>query len=342
MLAFQIVEPGASRIVELPRPTPAAGEVLLSICRVGFCGTDLSTFRGVNPLVSYPRVPGHEVSGVVVELGPGVVGWSVGDSAAVFPYKECGKCSACLASRPNCCRHNQTLGVQREGAMAEYVAIPAAKLLRADGLSHGEQALVEPLTIGFHAVARGAVKERDKVAVLGAGAIGLGAIAGAARRGATVIAVDVDDAKLALAQRCGAEVGINSRRESLHERLAELTGGHGPDVVIEAVGRPETFVAAVEEVCYAGRVVYIGYSKAPVEYDTKLFVLKELDIRGSRNALPADFAAVIEFLQEGRFPTDAVISHCVPLEQAGAMLKAWSDAPERFTKIQLEFPAATL
>jgi 2-desacetyl-2-hydroxyethyl bacteriochlorophyllide A dehydrogenase len=337
MLAFQIVEPRQSRIVELPRAAPAAGEVLLAVRRVGFCGTDLSTFRGGNPLVSYPRVPGHEVSGVVAELGDGVTGWSVGDSAAVFPYQECGGCSSCLAGRPNCCRHNQTLGVQREGAMAEYLAVPVGKLLRADGLSHGEQALIEPLTIGFHAVARGGVRRGDKVVVLGAGAIGLGAIAGAARCGAMVIAVDVDDAKLRLAEKCGAAASINSREQPLHERLQELTGGHGPDVVIEAVGRPETFVAAVDEVCYAGRVVYIGYSKTAVEYDTKQFVLKELDIRGSRNALPADFAAVIEFLQAGRFPTGEVITQTVPLEQAGTILKAWDAAPERFTKIQLEF-----
>ncbi len=337
MLALQIVAPGDSRLLELPRPKPAAGEVVLAIRRVGFCGTDLSTFRGANALVSYPRIPGHEVSGVVVEMGADVAAWSVGDSAVVFPYTECGACSSCRAGRPNCCRYNQTLGVQREGAMAEYVAIPAGKLVRAEGLSHGEQALVEPLTIGFHATARGAIKEGDIVAVLGAGAIGLGAVAAAARRKATVIAVDIDDAKLDLAKRCGASAGVHSRQESLHGRLQELTGGHGPDVVIEAVGRPETFVAAVEEVSFAGRVVYLGYSKAPVEYDTKQFVLKELDIRGSRNALRTDFAEVIAFLQEGRFPTADVITHCVSLDKAGAMLEAWDRAPEQFTKIQVEF-----
>lgn len=337
MLALRIEKPGFAKVFETPRPEPAAGEVLLRVRRAGFCGTDLSTFRGANPLAAFPRIPGHEVAGEVVELGAGVTGWSVGDEALVFPYTECGQCSSCLAGRPNCCRYNQTLGVQRDGAMMQFASVPAGKLLRADGLSHAERALVEPLTIGFHAAARGNVSEGDTVAVLGVGAIGLGAVAAAARRGARTIAVDVHDAKLQLAQRCGAAVGVNSQQESLADRLRELTEGHGPSVIIEAVGRPETFVAAVEHVCFAGRVVYIGYSKAPVKYDTKLFVLKELDIRGSRNALPGDFADVIAYLQTNQFPVDSVVSHCVRLDEAPETLAAWDRAPHDFTKIQVEF-----
>jgi 2-desacetyl-2-hydroxyethyl bacteriochlorophyllide A dehydrogenase len=337
MLALQIVEPGQSRVIEAPMPCPGPGEVLLRITRVGFCGTDLSTFLGVNPLVSYPRIPGHEIAGEIVELGAGVAGWSVGEEALVFPYSECGACSSCLAERPNCCRYNQTLGVQREGAMAEFFATPATKLIRAAGLSNEERALVEPITIGFHAVARGEVSGGDTVAVFGSGAIGLGIVAAAAFRGARVIAIDVDDAKLELARRCGANETINSRHDSLPERLRDLTEGHGPKVTIEAVGRPETFVAAVEHVSFAGRVVFVGYSKSPVEFDSKLFVLKELDLRGSRNALRSDFATVIEFLQSGRFPSAEVVSHRVDLGAAGDILATWSKSPQAFSKIQVAF-----
>ena len=195
--------------------------------------------------------------------------------------------------------------------------------------------MIEPLTVGFHAVARGSVTEEDTVAVFGCGGVGLGAVAAAAFRGARVIAVDVDDKKLELARATGATLSINSSQESLHHRLLELTDGRGPDVAIEAVGSPATFRAVVEEVCFAGRVVYIGYAKEPVSYETKLFVQKELDVRGSRNALPEDFRAVIRFLEAGRFPVDQAVSWIVSLEDAPNALCSWSENPSRFHKIMV-------
>jgi threonine dehydrogenase-like Zn-dependent dehydrogenase len=128
---------------------------------------------------------------------------------------------------------------------------------------------------------------------------------------------------------------VNTARESLHDRLLQLTDNRGPDVVIEAIGLPETFRAAVEEVAFTGRVVYIGYAKDPVAYETRLFVLKELDIRGSRNALAADFARVIAMLEAGAFPVEQAVGTIVPLEQAPGILREWSEAPQRFTKIMV-------
>jgi threonine dehydrogenase-like Zn-dependent dehydrogenase len=257
----------------------------------------------------------------------------------VVPYTNCGACSACRRSRFNCCRDNQTLGVQRDGGMREWLVVPWQKLLASDGLSLRELALVEPLTIGFHAVDRGRVAAGDTVVVLGSGMIGLGAIAGAVRRGARVIAVDIDASKLRVAAKCGAAEGIDSKAESLADSLRDLTAGHGPDVVIEAAGQPATFRSAVEIASFAGRVVYIGYSKAPVEYETKYFVLKELDILGSRNALPADFKEVIAHLNEKRVPVGDIVTHTVPLARAGELLAAWSDRPDQFVKIQIDFDA---
>ncbi|MGH7574566.1 MAG: zinc-binding dehydrogenase, partial [Longimicrobiales bacterium] len=155
--------------------------------------------------------------------------------------------------------------------------MPWRKVLSADGLSLRALALVEPLSVGFHAVARARVRVGDTVAVIGCGAVGIGAVAGAARQRATVIAVDVDHRKLELARRAGAAHLVNSRTDRLRDQLRGLTSGDGPDVVIEAVGTPETFVAAVDEVAFAGRVVYIGYAMSPVCYDTAKFVKKELD-----------------------------------------------------------------
>lgn len=336
MKAFRIDEPGATSLVEIDRPVPAAGEVLLKVETIGLCGSDLNTFRGKNPMVGYPRIPGHEVGATTIELGENVTGFGLGQPVLVFPYTECGRCPSCRAGRPNCCRDNQTLGVQRDGAMAEYVVMPAAKLVAAEGLTLTELALVEPLTVGFHAVARGAVTMRDTVAVFGCGAIGLGVIAGAAERGARVIAIDVDDNKLALARKCGAGFSVNSAHSDLHASLADLTNGDGPTVAVEAVGLPATFRAAVEEVAFAGRVVYIGYAKSPVEYDTKLFVMKELDIRGSRNALPADFQDVIQMLQRKQFPVTDVVTHTGHLSEAGDLLRMWSERPGEVTKIHVQ------
>lgn len=336
MHCFRVESPGIFAFGELPSPVPASGEVLLRLRRLGYCGSDLSTFRGANPLVSYPRIPGHEIAAEIVSAGRDVPPHlHPGLAATVVPYTACGKCTACRAGR--LCRHNQTLGVQRNGACADFITVPWEAVLLAPGLSLEALALVEPLSVGFHAVERGRVTAADTVAVLGAGMIGLGAIACAAQTGAHVISVDVDDAKLALARRAGAQETINSRTESLHDCLQALTSGDGPAVIIEAVGSPETFLAAVNEVCFAGRVVYIGYAKIPVTYETKYFVMKELDILGSRGALRSNFEAVIRLLQAGRYPVAETITQTVPFSAAGDALRAWDANPSAITKIQIAF-----
>jgi threonine dehydrogenase-like Zn-dependent dehydrogenase len=336
---FLIEKPETCSFGEAPMPEVKAGEVLLNIERIGLCGSDLTTFRGLNPLVTYPRIPGHEIAATIAEAGAGVPAHlKPGLLVTVVPYTTCGHCPSCRAKRPNACQLNQTLGVQRDGALTEFVAVPWQKILHSPKLTAPDYALVEPLSVGFHAVERGRVSAADTVAVFGAGMIGLGAIAGAAlRKKARVIAIDLDDGKLTLAKQAGAAEAINSRTENLHERLQELTNGEGPAVVIEAVGAAETFVAAVSEVCFTGRVVYIGYAKKPVAYETKFFVMKELDILGSRNALPEDFENVISVLESGLYPVAETVTRVVPFIQAGVALKDWSANPATTTKIHVSF-----
>jgi 2-desacetyl-2-hydroxyethyl bacteriochlorophyllide A dehydrogenase len=337
MKAFFINQPGKTSLADRPEPKIGEGDVLLRVRTVGLCGTDLSTFRGLNPLVEYPRIPGHELGCTIEAVGAAVPArFRPGQDVLVHPYNSCGRCTACQQGRTNCCRENQTLGVQRDGGMTEFLAVPWEKLYTSERLSLREMALVEPLTVGYHAVTRGRVTEKDTVAVFGCGAIGIGVLAAAASMGATVIAIEVEDHKLELAKKVGAAHTINSATADLHESLQALTDGHGPHVVIEAVGLPQTFRAAVEEVCYAGRVVYIGYSKKPVEYDTKHFILRELDVLGSRNALPDDFRAVIAYLEKGEFPVDDVVSEVVPLAEAGRALADWDANPSIVTKIHVE------
>lgn len=333
MKAFQLQSPGQAAVVDVPSQEPRSGDVLLKIELVGMCGTDLSSFRGANAMLTFPRVPGHEIAAVVVE---GADDLPAGTRVTLSPYTSCGLCSSCLKDRPNACKSNQTFGVQRDGAMREYLRVPRENIYTAR-LSPRELALVEPLTVGMHAVARGRVTAQDRVVVFGCGGVGLGAIAGAAFRGAEVIAVDMDDRKLEVARRAGARHLINTGRDSLHEALNAITAGYGPDVCIEAIGLPLTFRAAVEEVAFAGRVVYIGYAKEPVSYETRLFVQKELDILGSRNALPEDFREVIRLLEAGHFPIDDMVSAIVPLEQAAEYLADWSAHPHKYTKIMVAF-----
>src|ERR1035438_5098521 len=336
MEALVLEGPGQAGIKVVRAPQALRmDEVLLKVRMVGLCGSDLNSYRGRNPMVSYPRIPGHEVSATVVETGADASQWPIGTAVTLSPYSSCGRCAACLRGRANACQFNQTLGVQRDGALTELIAVPAARLFRAE-LTLKELCLVEPLTVGFHAAARGRVATGDTVAVIGCGGVGLGAVAGAAFRGAMVIGVDVGDAKLTTARKAGAAHSINTAREDLHAQLSELTGGHGPDVVIEAIGLPETFRSAVEEVAFTGRVVYIGYAKEQVAYETRLFVQKELDILGSRNAQREDFCDVIRMLEAHRFPVEDAVTHMVPMDETPAILEEWSREPARFTKIMVE------
>jgi 2-desacetyl-2-hydroxyethyl bacteriochlorophyllide A dehydrogenase len=324
--------------VERTEPQPQPGEVLLRVRRIGYRGSDLNTLRGFNPVVTYPRIPGHEIGATIENVTAGVPEtFKPGMAVTVLPYTSCGKCFACLSGRVNACRDNQTLGVQRDGALTKFICVPCQKLMHSPKLSLAELALVEPLSVGFHAVERGRVIAGDTVCVLGSGMIGLGAIAGAALlRTARVVAVDVDDAKLQLARRAQAAEVVNSKAESLHERLQELTNGQGPAVIIEAVGTEQTFLAAIDEVSFAGHVVYVGYPKKPVAYETKYVLLKEFDILGSRNATRRNFEEVVAVLESGAYPVKETITRTVSFAGARQAMQDWSANPAMITKIHVE------
>ena len=328
MKAIQITGPGKVESVELPSPEAGQREVLLHMEYVGFCGSDLNTFRGANALAKSPVIPGHEIGAVIEAVGTGVPDFlKPGMIVTVNPYTACGICPSCRRGRPNACRDNQTLGVQRDGAMRERMAVPWEKVIPAGSLTTREAALVEPMSVGVHAVSRGAVTDTDTVMVIGCGMVGLGAVVRASLCGATVIAADIDERKLAVARQMGAAHGLNSLAPDFRERLAQITGGDGPDVVVEAVGSQATYRLAVDCVAFTGRVVCIGYSKSDVTFETRLFVQKELDIRGSRNAEPSDFRAVIRYMERGNCPVETLISGIVKEENAGEKLSSWAENP---------------
>ena len=338
MKAIKIVEPGKVEVIETERPELNPGHILLKVGYVGFCGSDLNTFKGLNPLVKLPVIPGHEIGAVIEAVADDIPSHlKIGMTATVNPYTSCGKCPACQNGRPNACEFNQTLGVQRDGAMSEYIVVPWEKVIVDDEISVRDFALVEPMSVGFHAVSRAAVTSTDTVMVIGCGMIGVGAIVSAVVRKAKVIAVDVDNKKLNLAKRLGVEYVINSGSENLHARIMEITDECGVNVIIEAVGRPETYLASVSEAAFTGRVVYIGYAKEKIPFDTQYFVKKELNIMGSRNALPKDFMAVIEFMKNGDCPIDELITEIYAPEDAQIALDKWRDKPGDVFRILIRF-----
>ncbi|MDR1562771.1 MAG: zinc-binding alcohol dehydrogenase family protein [Dysgonamonadaceae bacterium] len=339
MKAIQITATGKIGTIEIEKPVPESGEVLIKILYAGFCGSDLNTFAGKNPMVKLPVIPGHEIGAEIVETGKDVPTFlKKGLLCTVNPYTACGHCTSCRNGRPNACRFNETFGVQRDGAMLEYKTVPWEKVIidEENRLSALEFALVEPLSVGFHAVARGQVSDLDTVLVIGCGMIGLGALIRSVIRGARVIAADVDDEKLAMAQNLGALYTINTRTEDVHSRLMEITSGAGPDAVIEAVGVPATYQMAINEVTFTGRVVCIGYAKTDISFETKLFVQKELDIRGSRNAMPEDFRAVMQYMKKGNFPNTLISGIYRPCQAAEAMQR-WQAEPEKVFRIMIGF-----
>ena len=338
MKAIQISHNQEYSVIELERPTPQAGEVLLKIQYAGFCGSDINTFMGRNSMALNPVIPGHEIGAVIDAVGAEVPeNLKPGMVVTCNPYTNCGHCASCRNGRVNACQHNETLGVQRNGAMREYIALPWQKVIPASNLPAKTCALIEPMSVGFHAVSRGQVTDNDVVMVIGCGMVGLGAIVRAALRGATVIAADIDDEKLALAKQMGATFAVNTKTEDVHWRLTELTDGFAPDVVIEAVGSVPTYQMAVNEVAFTGRVVCIGYAKSEVLLQTKLFVQKELDIRGSRNAMPEDFRAVIHYLERGTCPTDKLITKVIKPEEGKNTLHWWSENPGKVFRILVDF-----
>ena len=338
MRQIRIPEQGKMIVEEAPKPQAGQGQVMLKIKYVGFCGSDLNTFLGRNLMAKEAVIPGHEIGAVIESTGTDVPAFlTPGMTVTVNPYTNCGHCAACRSGHSNACEFNETLGVQRDGAMRDYMVLPWQKIIPAQAISPRDCALIEPMSVGFHAVSRAQVTDSDVVLVFGCGMIGVGAIVRASLRGATVIAVDLDNDKLALAKRLGASYTINSKEQDLHAELVKLTNNLGPTVVVEAVGSVPTYQAAIDEVAFSGRVVCIGYSKNDVTFHTGLFVKKELNIRGSRNATPSDFEAVIRYLQRGTCPKDELISAIVKPDQALDAMKKWVEAPGKVFRILVDF-----
>lgn len=308
MLTVICQEPGALRAEDRPRPQRGEDEVLLRVKRVGVCGTDLHIFTGDQPFLNYPRVMGHELSGLVEEAPAGSP-LAPGDVVYVMPYLSCGRCVACRQGKTNCCVNIQVLGVHRDGAFTEYLSVPQRFVHKAEGVSLDQAAMLEFLAIGAHAARRAAVREGQRVLVVGAGPIGMAAIIFCGLRGAEVTALDTRQDRLGFCVRHLGTAACVPVAEGDEQQLAELTAGEFFDVVFDATGNPHAMERGFRFVAHGGTYVLISVVGASIEFADPEFHKRETTLLGSRNATTEDFETVLAAMRAGRIPYAALNTH---------------------------------
>jgi alcohol dehydrogenase len=337
MQALLLEKPKVFRFIETPEPAaPQAGEAVVRVHAVGICGTDYGGYLGKMPFFSYPRIPGHELGVEVVAVGPGVTSVQPGDRCCVEPYINCQQCASCTRGLTNCCAHHQTLGVHCDGGLRPLFTVPARKLHSSPRLSHAQNALVETLAIGCHAIDRGDPQPGETVLVIGAGPIGLSALEFAKLSGARVIVMDMAESRLAFVrEKMGvADTLVATGDASDEQAIAGLTGGRMCDVVVDATGSAGSMANSLKLCSFGGRLVYVGITQSDLVLPhAPVMHRRELTILASRNALSRDFARIIGLIETGKIDTGPWITHRVPfadtirqfprlLEPASAVIKA--------------------
>ena len=331
-----IEEANKIAIKEAEIPVRKAGEALLKIKFCGICGSDVATYTGNQPFASYPRIPGHEFSAEIVEIDENEFGLKKGMLVTANPYFNCGHCYSCRRGKVNCCEDNQTMGVQRDGSFSEYITMPVERILDGKGLDAKTLALIEPFSIGYHAINRGNVKAGDKVLVMGAGPIGIFAMISALLKGAEVYIADVLDRRLQLATELGAAGTINTAKENLVERVKEITDNCGMDVCVEAAGLPVTFLNCIENACFGGKVILIGNGKRETTFNHSILLKKELDVYGSRNSLH-DFEPLIDIVRSGKVDINKLVTNIYSLKEAPEAFEALKNNDGTLAKVLVEF-----
>ncbi|MGI4867802.1 MAG: zinc-binding alcohol dehydrogenase family protein [Janthinobacterium lividum] len=329
-------EPGHFTYENRPAPTLASGQALLKIKRIGICGTDLHAFEGTQPFFAYPRVLGHELAGELVDAG-GAPDFAVGEAVTFIPYFNCGHCVACRAGKPNCCVHMQVGGVHVDGGMTELLAVPATSLVHGEGLSYDELALVEPLAIGAHGVRRADVQPGEFVLVVGAGPIGLGVMEFARIAGGQVIALDINEQRLAFCQeKLGVAHTINALAPDVLAQLASITNGDMPTVIIDATGSQKAILNAFQYLAHGGRFVLVGLQKGEISFSHPEFHKREATLMSSRNATRADFEHVVAAMKRGDVQPTTYITHRVDFSEVKAEFAQWLDPANGVIKAMVE------
>jgi len=318
MKAVQIVKPNELRVIDVPKPTlDEHNNVLVKMTAAGICGSDVGIYHGTNAAATYPRIIGHEMVGVVAEVGPTARKVKVGDRVIIDQVVPCGHCYACRKGRPNVCGNLQVRGVHIDGGYREYMAVPDTDCyLVPDMLSDAEAVMIEPTTIAVQCCSRAQLESEDTVLIIGSGALGSSILRIVKQfQPRKIIVSDIDDAKLEEALKNGATDVINSLKEDVPARCHELTDGYGVTVSIDAACVKTSLITALNATGSAGRVITMGFSVAPTEVNQFAITSKELDVRGSR-LQNHKFQDVIDLINAGKVDLRGSISHTFPLTEA--------------------------
>ena len=334
MKAIKLAEPWNISCVEMEKPTPKAGEALIRVVAAGICGSDIGAYRGSNNLVSYPRIIGHELAGIVESIPENNRnGIRVGDRVVVDPYLYCGHCYPCSIGRTNCCTDLKVLGVQVDGGMAEYYCHPADMLIKIpEGMTWEQAAMAEPLTISLHGIHRGGLKAGEFCAIYGAGPIGLVAGMVAQAYGAHAIVIDLVQERLDFARSVGIEYVINSGKEDPAAAVAKITGGVMAQQVMECTGANPCIRGCLDLVSNAGRITLTGWPRKETSLPTDVITKKEVDIRGARTSA-GEFQEALELIASGRVDMNRILSKTVSLDEAPAVVADIEKNPGRYMKV---------
>ncbi|MDO5324096.1 MAG: alcohol dehydrogenase catalytic domain-containing protein [Clostridia bacterium] len=316
MRTARLIAPERIELIDTPLPpAPAAGEAMVKVKAVGICGTDMHIFKGERADVALPRVMGHELSGVVHQVGEGVTHLAPGDRVVFDPVMACGKCSVCRKGRPNVCAEVRCYGVQMDGAFRDYITVPANQLyVLPEGIELDHAALAEPFSIAANILSRADVQSGESVLVMGSGTIGLCLVQALKGIGARVLVSDVVAGKLETARSFGSDATVNSATEDL-VAAAQTFAPDGLDVIIEAVGiTPLTQQAILDLATPTARIVVLSFDNRPMQIPPVCITKKELSILGSRmNA--GRFPLVLEWLEKRMIHPEKMISRVYPVEQ---------------------------
>ena len=327
MRAILCPEPGKLTHIEIARPELKSGWVRIAIRHIGICGTDYHIFEGTHPMLQYPRIMGHELSGVVVD--PNGSEFEAGDPVVVNPYLSCGHCPACREGKANCCETLSVLGVHSDGGMTEEIVMPVGNLYRADGLTLQQAAMVEFLAIGAHAVRRTEIKPGQRVLVVGSGPIGLGTAYFAKIAGGEVTVIDAAPDKVEMTRVLGFRTFSVSELEGAEFTAIKQTGF---DAVLDATGSIRAMNASLFHTRSGGSYTLVGVIKGDLVWPDSEVHRRELTIRGSRNATKADFDHVMDSIRRGLVPTDRLATHATDMDKVIDDLPRWVHARDGLIK----------
>jgi alcohol dehydrogenase len=318
MKAIQLAAPKEFKPIEIDEPpSPGPGEALIRTSRMGVCGTDVSCYLGKFPFFDYPRIPGHELGVEVLAIGDGVDNLKPGDRCSVEPYLNCGQCYACSKGQGNCCENLKVFGVMMDGGLCERSLIRADKLHSSEKLIYEQLALVETLAIGCHATDRGDPREGQQVLIVGAGPIGLSTLEFTRLTGATITVMDMVEERL---EFCRSTYGIENLVQfkgdgSEIEQMKAITDGNMYEIVTDATGNNHSMAGAMEYVAHSGTLVYVGITTQEISFPHPVLHRREMNLLGSRNALPRDFPRIISLIEDGTIDTDPWITHQVAFDE---------------------------